>query len=493
VTLFENPIFITQRRLVHRAGVLALTLGVVLVGLSMVAALYYHLAWEKWDEQQAGYHPWHPSASELGHDYYAWVLVIQGLVFIVGSFSRISRTLVEERKAGLLDSNRLTPLTSRQLIMGYWFGSPLREFYLAVALTPIGLAIVLMAGLPLQFWLSTQVLLYSSGLFLGLLAVLAGMALPRAQGGIGLVVVLLMMFPISMAASRFSLTNFLLPVYAVVNMFPHPEAAQWNSWVGFYGISVPPLVYTLVLQVIFGYLMWRGAMRKFGNPNRPAFLRSEMLILYGLLVFFQYGLVWEKRYSASDYDWLPALCALHGCILFLGVVVLTPQLLDPEKARIAAVRYGVGAYRRILWESGPCAAIALAVIACSGLLTQYVILRSPPGLRYLIAAANTLVVFLTFSILLEICRLLFRKKAIGFFALALFVFYGLPFLLSLCFQSPKPMEFSILAPGVAALAAEDFTDSSLYYIVTIVHLAVVVALAWAWGFYWKRWLGRAIA
>ena len=66
---------------------------------------------------------------------------VAALFIFVGGFSRISRTLVEERKTGLLDSNRLTPLTGGDLVVGYWFGSALREFYIAVALIPVGLAI----------------------------------------------------------------------------------------------------------------------------------------------------------------------------------------------------------------------------------------------------------------------------------------------------------------------------------------------------------------
>jgi hypothetical protein len=495
VRLFENPIFITQRRLVHRAGVLALLLGVMLIGCSMLAALYYHLIWDKLNPQ-----PWQATPSELGHIYYAWLLVLQAFALVVGGFSRISRTLVEERKAGLLDSNRLTPLTGSQLVLGYWLGSALREFYIAAALIPVGLAIVLMAGLSLKFWLGTQLLLFSSGLFFGLLAVLAGMALPRAQGGIGLVVLLMVMLPMTFQAGRFTLTNFLMPVYPAVHMF-HPlekryrqpvvEDPIWKSPVDFYGATIPPLVYTLVLQAILGCLVWRGAVRKFGNPNQPALLRSEMLVLYGLLVLFQYGLIWGWKDSYPSPDSLPGLCAVHACVVFLGVVVLTPQLLQPEKGRIAAMRLGARAYRWVLWESGPCTAIALTAIACAGLLTQCFFAFSFTSGRYLMASANALVVLLTFSLLLEICRLVFRRRAIGFFALALFILYGMPFVLSLCFMSETPMKFSFAAPGIAALADETVGELRYFGIATVVHLIIVIVLGYIWSKCWRRWLKSA--
>ena len=89
----------------------------LLMGLSLFAALAYHIASPDHNETPA----------ELGKLYYAWVLALQFLILVVGGFSRISRKLVEERKAGLLDSNRLTPLRPAELVSGYWFGSALRD------------------------------------------------------------------------------------------------------------------------------------------------------------------------------------------------------------------------------------------------------------------------------------------------------------------------------------------------------------------------------
>ena len=138
MNLWQNPIFLTQRRLAHRAGVVAPMAITLLTGLSLLAALGYNLAQRP---------PWSKS-EEVGRVFFAWLLVLQALILVVGSFSRISRTIVEERKAGLLDSNRLTPLSPQQLGMGYWLGSAARECYAAATLVPIGLAMVLMANLP---------------------------------------------------------------------------------------------------------------------------------------------------------------------------------------------------------------------------------------------------------------------------------------------------------------------------------------------------------
>jgi hypothetical protein len=44
VSLADNPIFLTQKRLTHRAGVLAAVLIAALIGLSLLSGLIAYLA-----------------------------------------------------------------------------------------------------------------------------------------------------------------------------------------------------------------------------------------------------------------------------------------------------------------------------------------------------------------------------------------------------------------------------------------------------------------
>ena len=486
--LFENPIFLTQKRLIHRAGVVAPVFVVLLIGLSMLASLGYELALGTVVERS--------SIDETGRAYYAWLLVVQALVLVVGGFSRISRTLVEERRAGLLDSNRLTPLPSRELVMGYWLGGPLREFYMAASLAPVGLAIVLMARLPLGLWVGTQMLLLTTGLLFGLLGVLAGMAMPRAQGGVGLFVGILLVLPNMLAAGRLSLTNFLVPVYAAVELFHvnSLQAEQWNRTVELFSLSIHPLVYTLTLQVVLAVMIWRGAVRKLTSPTRPAFLRWEVLTIFALLVFLQYGLIWSRQ--ARVVPWRDGdsmqLAFVHGGALLVGIVILAAQVLSPEEARIVSLRLGHEDLGRTLWRSAPCTALALAAIASAGLWTQFRHTEALQVINLLLVSLNTVIVYVTFAMLLELSRLEFRRRATGFFVLGVFVFYGLPFLISATLLSSEFMKFSFLSPGFAALANPDVEDVRYLGKITIGHYAIAAALLYFWVTRWQCWLSRAV-
>ena len=119
--LTENPIFLTHKRLVHRSGVLAAVLIAALIGFSLFLGLAESL------REEVRFNNFN-SQAEAGKIFYGWTMGVEILVLIIGGFSRISRALADDRKAGLWDSNRLTPLRPAQIIAGYWFGPALREF-----------------------------------------------------------------------------------------------------------------------------------------------------------------------------------------------------------------------------------------------------------------------------------------------------------------------------------------------------------------------------
>src|SRR5258708_3532243 len=93
VNLNENPIFITQKRLTHRTGVLAPVLIAALIGLSLLAGLIAYLT----DPGAFNFR----SPQEAGKVYYGFVVGVEILVLVIGGFSKISRTLADERKSGL--------------------------------------------------------------------------------------------------------------------------------------------------------------------------------------------------------------------------------------------------------------------------------------------------------------------------------------------------------------------------------------------------------
>ncbi len=220
VNLTDNPIFLTQKRLGHRAGVLAAILIATLIGASLLSGLVAYLIKPiDFDFR---------TPQEAGELFYSWIIGIEILMVVLGGFGRICQSLANERKAGLWDSNRLTPLKPCELIFGYWFGSPLREFYMGAVMAGFGLLTVLLSHLPITLWLGTQILIASTALFVGLAAFFLGLVFSRPQAGL-MVVALIFLFPLAAAAPNRLLTNFLLPIYGIVHLFYNGIDARYEA------------------------------------------------------------------------------------------------------------------------------------------------------------------------------------------------------------------------------------------------------------------------
>jgi hypothetical protein len=490
VNLADNPIFLTQKRLTHRAGVLAAVLIAALIGLSLLSGLIAYLA----SPEAFGFH----SAAEAGKLFYGWVMGVEVLVLILGGFSKISRTLADDRKAGLWESNRLAPLKPGEIAAGYWLGSALREFYMGMALAGIGLVIVVLAKLPVTLWLGTQVLIIGAALFFGLLALLAGMAFQRPQSGIILLLPFFFLQMFSFAFPRFSIINFLLPIYGIGNLFSagqHPEY-DWSTWPQLFGRAVPPVALSLGIQAVIGVFFWRAAVRKTAYPFQPLLLRWEAVGIFSLLVAVQQALVWgiwhgkfgnvpDTPLHRDAADGAPLLAIVHGGTILIGVLILGFASPLPERVRVEALRTGRRNLRLAFSRSAVWLAFALSGVAAAVSATHFIFSFKAHGTAWALAAANLLVFLLMFSLLLEFCRLRFQRRALGFVALWLFVFCILPFILAGVFSNEGFAKLSFLAPGTIALGSQEIDDVKYLIASTFAQLGVVVLLFLVWQRQWK--------
>ncbi len=498
MNLFENPIFITQKRLVHRGGVMAAILIAALLGLSLLAGLIAYLS----SPISFGF----DTSQIAGKVFYGWVIGIEIVVLVMGGFGRISRAIAEDRKAGLWDSNRLTPLPPAQLVLGYWFGAALREFYMSVVLAAAGLFIVLLARLPITLWLGTQLLLAFTALFFGLLGVLMGLAFEKPRGNIFLVVGFFIFQTFSMFQPNLLLTNFLLPVYGIANLFTDASTVSavvrgfhWDITPEVFGLHLNAVLLSIVLQVVMGIFLWRAAVRKTANPFQPLLQRWEAVAIFAVLVVVQHGLMWglwKGHFGAGD---LPSgfmkyrnnsmLPIVHGGTMFLATIILAFASPLPERVRVEALRLGSGNLALVFSRSAVSLALALAAVSGAALLTQCA--AGDSWVAYAIAVANLLEFFLIFSLLLEFCRLAFKQRAMGFIVLWLFVICILPFILAGVFRSEALLRVSLLAPGIGALADPHSDTLNQLVITAAAHFGVVVLLFLMWQNQWQRLLAKA--
>jgi hypothetical protein len=497
VKLFENPIFLTHKRLVHRGGVLAAILIAALIGFSLLAGLISYLA------DPADFH--FSSPQEAGKIFYGWTIGVEILVLVVGGFSRIARALADDRKAGLWDSNRLTPLKPSQLVVGYWFGPALREFYMAAVLAGFGLLIVLAGRLPLTLWLGTQTLIASTALFFGLLGILAGMAFQRSQG-ILIFLVLLCAYPFSFIAPSRMLTNFLLPIYGIGNLFHDQDSRdvyserEWGVMPEIFGIHAYPILLSLGLQLVVGIFVWRALVRKTAHPFQPLLLRWEAVALFIILIASQHALMWDlwngqfprlfEKSPDERIDNEMLLTAVHGGTIATGILLLALASPLPERVRVESLRLGFNNLGSVFSRSAVSLALVLAAVASAAMLTQFMFSLAGSFQIFCVTTISLAEIFLVFALLLEFCRLRFKRRALGFVALWLFIICIIPFILAGVFSSEYFARISLLSPGFIALSDESDPEWPLQFRTVLAHFGIVVILFIAWQRQWKRLLAK---
>ncbi len=502
--LNENPIFITQKRLVHRGGVLAAVLIAALIGLSLLAGL---VAFRAVPADFRGFN----SVQEAGKTFYAWTIAAEILVLVIGGFSRIFRTLAEERKAGLWDSNRLTPLQPAEIVSGYWLGPALREFYMALTLAGTGLVIVVLAELPVTLWLGTQWLIFSAALFFWLIAILAGLSFQRSQIGVLAVLIFVVVQPFSFVFPGFVLTNFLLPSYGIANLFQDPTSLagnysehDWTQFPHFFSLPVPPILFSFALQMSLGILLWRGAMRKTANPFQPLILRSEALAMFGILLVAQHGLIWglwqgkfpdlaiSKHFVANN-DMSSLLPVIHCGTFFMALLILAAASPQPETVRVKILRRKITTLGGIFSQSAVSLAMIMGAFASAVLFLHFARSITKSWEIYLIAAGNSVAVLLVFALLFEFCRLHHGRRAVGFLALWLFALCFLPFILAGVFRMGTFANVSLLAPGVTALNSSPIDNLNYLLGIVAAHFCLTLLLWIAWQREWRQLLAKASA
>jgi hypothetical protein len=145
----------------------------------------------------------------------------------------------------------------------------------------------------------------------------------------------------------------------------------------------------------------------------------------------------------------------------------------------------MGNLRLVFSRSAVSLALALIAVAAAASLPHFIFSFGLSGKAWALATANLLVFFLMFSLLLEYCRLRFKRRALGFVALWLFVLCVLPFILAGVFSSGGLAKLSFLAPGTVALARSGSDDLIIVAYATAMHLGIVVLLFIAWQRQWR--------
>ncbi|MGB6221753.1 hypothetical protein [Haloferula sp.] len=191
------------------------------------------------------------------------LLVLQGIILFVLATGQVAGAMTAEADEGVLDYQRLAPMTPLAKVTGYLFGLPIREWVMFVATLPFSIFSMWQGEVPLSICLQLYAVFVVAGTLYHLTGLLAGTVMKNRRwaflSSMGLVFVLYTLVP---QAAKFGLVYFkyvtIMPV--VEECFPYLINRRAGALVEtyqslvptarFFGLNLPQTIFTLLSQGI---------------------------------------------------------------------------------------------------------------------------------------------------------------------------------------------------------------------------------------------------
>lgn len=202
------------------------------------------------------------------------LLVIQGLILFGLGTGQAAAGITTEADEGVIDYQRLAPMSPLAKVLGYLLGLPIREWILFLATMPFTCYSVWKGQVPVAGILQLYAVFLMAAILYHLTGVLAGSVMKNRRWAFltstGLVVILYLIIP---QAAKFGLVYLrygtIYPVFYEVypSLIPRPlgDAAEVLNAIippaRFFGLNFPQYVFTLISQGVLSLAMvmmlWR--------------------------------------------------------------------------------------------------------------------------------------------------------------------------------------------------------------------------------------------
>jgi len=281
------------------------------------------------------------------------LLILQGLILFGLGTGQAAAGITTEADEGVIDYQRLAPMTPLAKVMGYLFGLPIREWLLFTATLPFTIWSVWMGEVPLGSFFQLYSVFVMAAILYHLTGLLAGSVMKNRRwaflASTGMVFLLYTVIP---QAAKFGLVYLkyvtIYPVFKDVypDLLARPlgDAAVILQSVipqaRFFGLNLPQVVFTLISQAVLILAMvtmlwrrWRKAdchlLGKVGATGLFAWL--QVMLLGNALPLIATGDLFPSRELSRRFgrlvepgagEWSPELGEAFVMIALYGVVTL---------------------------------------------------------------------------------------------------------------------------------------------------------------------------
>ncbi|MGJ8696957.1 MAG: hypothetical protein ACSHYF_11605 [Verrucomicrobiaceae bacterium] len=230
------------------------------------------------------------------------LLVLQGIILFMLGTGQVAGAMTAEADEGVLDYQRLAPMTPLSKVVGYLFGLPIREWVIFACTLPFSIWSMWEGEVPLKVGVQLYAVFVAAGVLYHMTGLLAGTVMKNRRwaflSAMGLIFVLYTVLP---QVSKFGLVYFkyltILPVVEESSPFliERKLGAALETYqrfvpmARFFGLNFPQVVFTLlsqgVLVLVMGTMLWRRWRRAeshlLGKIGAVGFFGWIQLVLLG--------------------------------------------------------------------------------------------------------------------------------------------------------------------------------------------------------------------
>lgn len=294
------------------------------------------------------------------------ILIIQGVILIFLGTGSVASGITKEKVDNVLNYQRLTPMRTRDKILGYLFGLPVRQYVLFGITLPF-LAFVLIVGrIPPSAFVPYYLIFFSSTILYHFTGLVAGMISKRwrwsARISQGLIILLYFVLPqlshIGLVFLEFLTVRpvFLEYIVPVVGSSAEFQADDLFIFAGksvpFFFFSISGTLFSFIIQTGLIVLFAAIIARKWKSDDKPAISKPMAAITFTAFAVMSLGNIWPNLVrsdraldifqSGGDLGAeiaiiiLPTILAIATTLL--AFTLLTSALPDPMQFRHGMIR-----------------------------------------------------------------------------------------------------------------------------------------------------------
>jgi hypothetical protein len=401
----DNPILVKHARSRLRIHALAVSVAVVVVLSLCIMWGGYELNWLVTGR-----------AFEM-------LLLLQAIILIMIGASQVSTAVAGARASGILDFHRISPMTPRALVLGFFFGAPIREYVLFASTLPFAV-FCLAFGAPTAGPLARLlILLVASAWFFHGLTLLNGLVIksrPSPRGAVVATVVVILLLVNALRMSR---------------IFPSSILFEDGQQLSFFSWSLPWLAVVLLDLGAALFFMDRAACRMMESERNHALSKPQALAGMATTAVLLSGAIWRRQQIEVL---LTVSLYLLSIVAIVLVLVVTPTAAEYWKGLWRALKQE---HKRLRWWHDLALNQVFLLIICTLVLVTASIGWSgavdPVAMQsfnrmtaraYSLATAAAVLVVAYFGLAYQYFTLRFGARGRVFFSLFLFLFWLIPLL-----------------------------------------------------------------